>query len=225
MTTVQAPAPPVLQLVTALRLAIINGQLLPGQRLVESELTGMFHVTRAAVRSALIFLEGEGLIEREFNRGARVRVITLSEAIEIIETRAVLDGLCAAKAAERATKAERRALTQLGAQMKASVDAEDVIAYNGLAQGVHRRIREYARHSTTSEVVDRLRYQSVRHQFSIDLMPERPKVVAREHLEIIRAVSDGAADDAERLMRRHFTTMIDAMRVFAQRRAAAVVDA
>ena len=38
-------------------------------------------------------------MQRERNRGARVRPISLDEAVEITETRAVLEGLCAAKAA------------------------------------------------------------------------------------------------------------------------------
>jgi DNA-binding GntR family transcriptional regulator len=213
-------ASPGLELVTAMRSAIINGQLLPGQRLVESELADTFQATRAAVRNALLVLEGEGLVEREFNRGARVRAITLPQAIEIIEARAVLDGLCAAKAAERATSEERRLLTELGAQMKTLVDADDIMTYSRLAQQLHLRIREYARHHTMSELLDRLHYQSIRHRFSIALVPGRPKVEAQEHIEIIRAVSIGAADEAEQLMRTHLLSLIGVLRELADHHAA-----
>lgn len=222
MAAVQATAPPVIELVTAMRSAIVHGQLLPGQRLIESELAETFQATRGAVRNALILLEGEGLVKREFNRGARVRAITMAQAIEIIETRAVLDGLCAAKAAERATDEERQALNQLGAEMQAALDADDILTYSELAHQVHLRIREYARHRTMSELLDRLHYQLIRHQFSVALMPGRSKVEAFEHLQIIRAVCEGAADEAEQLMRKHLLGMIGAMQELAERQAAAV---
>jgi DNA-binding GntR family transcriptional regulator len=38
-------------------------------------------------------------VERERNRGARVRPVSLEGAVEITQARAVVEGLCAAKAA------------------------------------------------------------------------------------------------------------------------------
>src|SRR5450755_40711 len=89
-----------------LRRAILGGDMAPGQRLVEEELSGMLAVTRASLRAALFDLTAEGLVERIPNRGARVRVITRDEAVAITECRMVLEGLCAAKAAELVTDAE-----------------------------------------------------------------------------------------------------------------------
>jgi len=52
-------------------------------------------------------VRNEGLVSRERNRGAWVRPVTLEEAIEITEVRAVLEGLCAAEAAAAANRAEQ----------------------------------------------------------------------------------------------------------------------
>ena len=60
----------------------------------------------------------EGLVERIQNRGARVRAISLDEAIEITEVRMALEGLCAAKAAERATGEDRTELRRIGERMR-----------------------------------------------------------------------------------------------------------
>src|SRR5579875_664954 len=76
-----------------LRAAIVDGDLLPNERLVEAELTRRLGVGRSAVRTALARLEHEGLVEIEPHRGARVRVVSLPEAVEIVEARAVLEGL------------------------------------------------------------------------------------------------------------------------------------
>src|SRR3712207_5403365 len=89
-----------------LREAIVHGELAPNQRLVEADVSSMFHLPRGAVRSALLRLEHEGLVEREPHRGARVRQITEQEAVEILQTRAVLEGLAARHAAMNRTQGD-----------------------------------------------------------------------------------------------------------------------
>lgn len=76
---------------------ILSGDFAPGQRLVESELSETFNSSRGAVRSALIDLTHEGLVERIANRGARVRTVSVEEAVALTEVRMVVEGLCAAK--------------------------------------------------------------------------------------------------------------------------------
>ena len=58
---------------TRLRLAVIEGALTPGQRLVETELAEQFNASRGAIRQALLVLENERLVIRPRNRGASVR--------------------------------------------------------------------------------------------------------------------------------------------------------
>ena len=68
-----------------LRNAIVSGELLPGERLLEEDLSAKLGLGRAAVRMALARLEHDGLVERERHRGARVRRVSQSEAVEILE--------------------------------------------------------------------------------------------------------------------------------------------
>ena len=92
----------------ALRAAIADGDLLPGARLVEADLVAMLGVSRGNVRLAIDALDAEGLVERIPNRGARVRVISIDEAIAITEARMALEALIARKAAERVTDGRGR---------------------------------------------------------------------------------------------------------------------
>lgn len=195
-----------------IRDAILRGELAMGERLVEAELTDRFRASRGGVRQALVLLEGEGLVERERNRGARVRAISLEQAIEITEARAALEGLCAAKAAERMNDAERKQLQALGEQMREAVAGGDVVGYSSLAQDIHARVREYSQQTTVSDLLERLRYQCVRFHFSVALMPGRPKVGLDEHLRIIEAVVGGDPQEAEREMREHLLIVTDALR-------------
>src|SRR5215475_1885436 len=100
-------------LLDALRAAILGGEFAAGQRLVEVDLCERFGCSRFAVRAAIPVLASEGLVELQRHRGARVRIIPLAEAIEITEVRRLLEGLIAARAAERATRAEVAELLQV----------------------------------------------------------------------------------------------------------------
>ncbi len=77
----------------------------PAQRLVlENELAEQFGVTPGQRPGGVIEWQSEGLVERDPNRGARVRVVTVEEAVAITECRMVLEGLCVAKAAVEASE-------------------------------------------------------------------------------------------------------------------------
>src|SRR4051794_35881975 len=90
----------------ALHREIVAGELSPGERLVEEELAERLGESRGAVRAALLRLDHDGLVVRERNRGARVRRVTLEEAIEVLEARAALESLAAGYAAPRRTDRE-----------------------------------------------------------------------------------------------------------------------
>jgi len=77
---------------------ILSGNISPGSRVLEGRLAKQVHVSRTPVREALHVLEMEGFLESFPRVGYRVRQISLEEAIEINEIRAVLEPLAANKA-------------------------------------------------------------------------------------------------------------------------------
>jgi DNA-binding GntR family transcriptional regulator len=194
-----------------LRTAIYHGELRPGERLIEADLASRFKTSRGAVREALALLASEGMVQRERNRGARVRPVSLAEAIEITEVRAALEGVCAGRAAKAVTAKERRELKAIGKEMTAAVKANDILRYNNTSQQVHTRVRELADQHTITGILERLRYQSVRYQFHVALLPGRPAEGLQEHLAIIDSVCSGDADLAEKVMREHLLSVIGAL--------------
>jgi DNA-binding GntR family transcriptional regulator len=197
--------------VERLRGAILGGDMAPGQRLVEEELAGMLAVTRASLRAALFDLTAEGLVERIPNRGARVRVITLDEAIAITECRMALEGLCAAKAAERVTESAAGRLRQLGEQLKRSVADGELLKYSALNHELHRLVREISGQAVAAALLERLNGQLVRHQFKLSLRPGRPQASLPEHLAIISAITERRPAEAEAAARRHLRSVIAAL--------------
>jgi DNA-binding GntR family transcriptional regulator len=197
--------------VDAIRAAIADGEFVPNQRLVEADLSERFGASRTNVRTALVQLAGEGLVERVQNRGARVRAVSLAEAIEITEVRMALEGLCAARAAERLTDVDRARLREIGDAMREAVASGDLLGYSELNRRLHDLVLELAGQTTAAAILERLRGQSVRHQFQLAMHPGRPAVSLPQHLEIIEAICAGDADGAEAAMRRHIRSVIDTL--------------
>ncbi|SHN74669.1 DNA-binding transcriptional regulator, GntR family [Cryptosporangium aurantiacum] len=195
-----------------IRSAILAGELVADQRLVEAELSERYRASRGAVRTALLVLAHEGLVERIANRGARVRAVSIEEAINITEVRMVVEGLCAAKAAERVTDAQIAELRGLADAMRTAVATGEVLTYSQLNEQLHGLIREIAAQPVAAEVLARLRAQNVRHQFRLALRPGRPQVSLPEHLAIIDEICARSPGGAERAIRRHIQSVIDALR-------------
>ncbi|WP_394428634.1 GntR family transcriptional regulator [Streptomyces sp. SGAir0957] len=195
-----------------LRQAIARGEMAPAQRLVENELAEQYDVTRASIRAALLDLAAEGLVERVRNRGSRVRVVTVEEAVEITECRMALEGLCAAKAARDATDAQLDELTALGEAMSKAVADGDPLSYSDLNHDLHARIREISGQYTALGLLERLNAQLVRHRFQLALRPGRPQQSLSEHLAMIEAIRARDPEAAERAVRAHLGSVIDALR-------------
>jgi len=197
---------------TQLREAILRGDMAPAQRLVENELAEQFGVTRASIRAALIDLAAEGLVERIRNRGSRVRVVTVEEAVAITECRMALEGLCAAKAAVAASEEQLTELADLGAAMSKAVADGEPMTYSGLNHELHARIREISGQQVAVELLERLNAQLVRHRFQLALRPGRPQRSLTEHLAMIEAIRARDPRAAEAAVRTHLAGVIDALR-------------
>jgi DNA-binding GntR family transcriptional regulator len=199
-------------LTALIRDAILGGEFAPHQRLIEADISDRFGATRAAVRTALLNLAGEGLVERLPNKGARVRAISVDEAVEIVEVRVGLESLCARKAAENLTSDDAEALRMLRDDIRRAVDAGNLVEYSRLNQEMDRLLREISAHETATQLLERLRAQSARHQFRLAFHPGRAAQSAPEHIAIIDAVLARDADAAEAATRAHLQGIVDVLR-------------
>jgi DNA-binding GntR family transcriptional regulator len=195
----------------ALRTAILRGAYAPRQRLIEADLCAEFGASRFAVRGALRALAAEGLIEIERHKGARIREIPLSEALEITEVRAVLEGLVAARAAERVSRNDLAELRGIVAAMRGAVRAGELLRYSELNARLHAAILAVASHPTAARILAQLRAQLVRHQFQLALLPGRPAVSLAQHEAIVAAIRARDPAAAEQAMRDHVRSVLAAL--------------
>ncbi len=198
---------------TAIRQALASGDMVPGQRLIEQELSETLNTTRSAVREALQDLAAEGLVELVPRRGARVRIVSVDEAMQITECRMMLEGLCARRAAELASPEERKGLRDIGARMREAVAGGDLNTYSALNRELHASIAHISGQTVAEGLLDRLKGQMVRYQFRLALRPGRPAQSLPQHLAIIEAIVAGEGTAAEAAARAHLDSVMEELRM------------
>jgi DNA-binding GntR family transcriptional regulator len=119
------------QVTDILRTDIVSGELAPGTRLVEMALCSRFGVSRPVVREALRQLSAEGLVEAFPNQGTLVTELTLEDAQDLYEVRALLEGMAGELFAKRASDQDRQ-------DLRAAYDAmKESFAHEGLVEQLH----------------------------------------------------------------------------------------
>jgi DNA-binding GntR family transcriptional regulator len=197
------PATPAEDPYERLRAMIYRGELMPNERLVEADLAERLQVSRAVVRTALVRLGQDGVVVLTPNRGARVRMISEAEAVEILEARAVLEAFTAGEAAVRATAREIAALRRLLTTMACRLRENDLLGYSEANAALHAAIIAAARHETSARLITGLRGQMVRFQFRTILVPGRPAESYGEHTAVVDAIAARDRAAAEKAMRHH----------------------
>jgi DNA-binding GntR family transcriptional regulator len=210
-----------------LREAIVSGRFHPNERLVEASIAAMLGAGRTAVRAALVRLDQEGLVVLEPNRGARVRLISDTEALEIEEVRATLEVMLARRAATRASEEDLSDLGEVIVEMRRLVAAKDALGYSELNARFHQLIWAAAENPTASRLVAGLKSQSIRFQYQTILRPARTERSMREHESIFAALRGRDPDGAEVAMREHLAEVLDTLRwaIETHRRAVSWIPA
>jgi len=203
--------------VDRLRERILSGELAAGQRLIEADLVELIGASRSAVRTALVELEGEGLIDRTENRGASVRRVSLQDAIQITQARRALETLCAGQAAEFADEADRTELTRVVDEMRTAVEADRALDYSQLNKQFHYTLSQIGRHAVAAELIVTLRNRAAHHQFKLSLLRGRMEESLAEHEAILAAVIAADIKSAEQATHEHLESVIATMKQWADK--------
>jgi DNA-binding GntR family transcriptional regulator len=195
----------------ALRESIVRGDIAPDARLVESDISATFEMSRGAVRTALVRLEQEGLVVREPHRGARVRKVSDAEAVEILQARAVLEGLAVRQTAERIDDAGVARVETCLARQRELLGLGDLLGASDANADLHAALLELSGHGTALRLIRALNSQSVRYQYRTILIPGRSAASVAEHAAIVGAVVAGRPDEAEAAMRTHLFNVAQAV--------------
>ena len=185
----------------AIRRAILEQALAPGDKLPEDTLGDRFGVSRTIARHALGQLASEGLVELRRNRIAIVATPSFEEARDEFDIRRELEGLVVKALCGQLTKDQLRDLT-------AHVDAEEKMRGGPEANSIrlatefHVKLAEMTGKPTLTRYVCEIAYRT-----SLSLAtfgrPHSPDCAISEHRAVIDALAAGNAEAASALMADH----------------------
>jgi GntR family transcriptional regulator of gluconate operon len=187
----------------AIRQAILRGDLIPGQRLVESDIAEQMGMSRAPVREALRQLETEGLVVSEPHRGSFVAELSATDLCEIYTLRAALESLAVRIVTEKASVEILAQLQQAAADMAEAARAGDLARLAALDMSFHEMLCRASGHSRLLGI-----WLSMTAQIRtfIDLtntlyLPADEVVCL--HTEVVEHIEGGRAEEAGRALARH----------------------
>ena len=187
---------------------ILGGELKPGSKLNEADLSGALGVSRGPVREAFRALDQSGLVRTEKNRGVFVRQVSLEEANEIYEVRAALEGLIGRLAARRIRPVQvekvRAVVKKMHSVGRRGGQPGDAAAYYPLNVEFHELLVEAtgnrALQANYRRIVNEL---DLYRRETISRSAENIPLSTREHEAIVNAVAKADGKLAERLLVEH----------------------
>ncbi|WP_327086650.1 GntR family transcriptional regulator [Nonomuraea sp. NBC_01738] len=179
---------------------IIEGELHPGQRLIERDLAAELDVSRVPVREALGRLQAERLVVVVPRQGVLVSPFTPQDVEDFFDVRESLEVLAARLAAERVTDAGLAVL--MGVLQRADLATRERDA-RGIALGnaaFHTAVVEL---SGNALLVDMMRPLEARLRWLFRLTADDPDQQCAEHHELYAAIAAGDGDAAAEQVLRH----------------------
>lgn len=179
-----------------------DGELAPGQRLMEEKIATRLSVSPIPVREAIRELVAMEVLESASHRGAWVREVSLIETIEALQVRSVLESLAVQLAGPSIQKQSGK-LRQLAMQTARAARKRDAASYQRANQEFHRSIVEAAGSSVLLRVWDLLSYE-VNSQLVVRARPDvDPTEFSTEHDGVVAAVKKGDTKAAGKLLSEH----------------------
>jgi DNA-binding GntR family transcriptional regulator len=180
---------------------IMNGELLPGARLIELHIARELNTSQGPVREAICEMEGLELVVTEPYKGTYVREVTQQDMHEAYMVRATLENLAGQLAAPH-FKGSTGALTKAAKAILEASRRNDIVAYARHNIHFHRLIVEGASNRILLRTWDSLafevRLQLWLSQGKIDLITAQAA-----HWNIIEALERADGKQAGELLCKH----------------------
>ena len=191
------------QVTQFLEQAILKGEIKPGQKLVERELSQELGISRSPIREAIRSLESNGLLKTIPRKGTIVPEISRKEVEEIYAVKSMLESFAARLACRRITGKEIQEFRSLLGKMEKQVSKKNLHEYLELSKEFHELIIKASANAKLYQIYLHLMKPIQWLQLISLSFPERAKNSLTEHQQIVEAFFDRDSQLAEKLVREH----------------------
>ena len=179
-----------------LRMAILKGELKPGERLMEIQLANRLGVSRTPIREAIRKLELEGLVLMIPRKGAEVAKITVKNLRDVLEVRRALEELAVQIASDNITEEEINALKKAAKDFERTVKGNNLTEITEADVNFHEIIYLATQNQRLIQILGNLREQMYRYRAEYLKDSKTHKKLIEEHDNIIAALEVHDKDSA-----------------------------
>ena len=184
----------------ALRKAIVEGDLSEGEPLRQDEIARMFNTSRIPVREALTMLEQQGLVKTERYKGAVVATLSMQEASEIFDFRALLEAEVIRRAVPQMTP---ELLDKAEGFLERFAKATDPMEYGDLNRAFHGTLYEACGLPYHLQIIGNSMDRIDRYLRAQLVLSDGMNRADREHRLILDACRSNQAEQAAQLTADH----------------------
>lgn len=182
---------------------IIYGRIKPGERLLESDLTKIYKVSRTPVREAIQRLRSDGLVTVISHKGAIVSKLSLQEEDEIFGIRNVLESYAVKLAAEKIKKTDLEKLIKIQKKLQRDASRKDYKEYIRNNMDFHFFFPKISGNKNLLQIIQHLRRRVFGYQYIRLTFPGNLDLWLQGHQRIIDALTKNDGELAARNMGKH----------------------
>lgn len=180
------------QVIEEIIAAAARGVVLPGDRIVETEVAERLGISRVPVREALRLLESQGVVVSEPYKGIRLTPVTPERIDHLIEARIALETAAATRAVRdgRNGPAEAAILAGCIAELELMAARQDAYGLGNADTGFHRALLQIGGNGVVAELWETLSRQ-LTIIFGLSTLHKPMAAIVEEHRVLLRAFHVG----------------------------------
>ncbi|MGE4213957.1 MAG: GntR family transcriptional regulator [Anaerotignaceae bacterium] len=186
-----------------LRDAILNGELKPGERLLENQLAEKLGVSRTPVREALRMLEQENLVALVPRKGAQVLDLSAADIKNVLEIRSALEAVGMRHACRNMELERINELKRLNEEFERAFEEKDYEKVANTDEKMHDIIFASAHNDRLVQIISNMRAQVYRYRMAYLKVYETKTAVLNHHRGIINAIENHLEEEGIKVMAEH----------------------
>ena len=195
---------------------ILSGVYPRGEILTELKLCERLGVSRTPIREALNRLKQQQLVEETSSHSVRVRGISGQDLMDIYEIRLRIEGYAARLCAERITEEELNELRDVVALQGFYTERGGATNIRDADSRFHELVYRYCGSEMLQSTLSELHHKVLRYRKISVEHPDRAHIAVKEHADILAALEQHNADEAERLTVLHIENAKQSMALATQ---------
>lgn len=186
-----------------LKQMIIDGVIKPGERIIETEYSNKFQISRTPIREAIRMLELEGLVESQTTGGVIVKTLTREEISEIYKIRIALESLIIEEIIKKINNQDIKKLEKVLKNTKKAFEVKDIEKVFSLFTEFNQILYNIASLPKVTGMINNINLYLKRfRKLSID-NPSRKEEAFEDHVQILEAIKNKELSTAISINRMH----------------------